>query len=58
MRVDIEKGYVDSYKKIIREANKRKSSLKSKKGKYEKALFRKDLSIEKAEGRESRRWRQ
>jgi hypothetical protein len=46
MRVDIEKGYVDCYKKIIREANKRKSSLKSKKGKYEKALFRKDLSIE------------
>jgi len=47
MRVDIENRYIDSYKKIAREANKAiKSRLKVQKSKYQKILLRKDISAE------------
>jgi len=48
MRVDIEKSQVDSYERVVREANKaiKKNTLKVKKGKYEQALSRKDISAE------------
>jgi|TARA_Y100000310_G_scaffold28100_1_gene26747 hypothetical protein len=46
MRVDIEKGYIDSYKRIAREVNKAGKPLKVQIGKYEKSLFRKDISAE------------
>lgn len=48
MRVDIEKRHIDSYMGIAKEANKniKKSTLKTKKSEYEKALFQKDISVE------------
>ena len=48
MRVDIEKAHIDSYERIVREANKniKKVSLKVKKDKYEKVLFQRDISAE------------
>jgi len=48
MRVGIEKRQMDSYKRLAREANKRikKATLKIQKNKYEKALFKKDISVE------------
>ncbi len=47
MRVDIEKRHINSYERVIREANKAlKKSLKVQKGKYERALLQRDVSVE------------
>jgi len=48
MRVEIEKRQIGSYERIAREVNKavKKPSLKVKKNRYEKDLFRKDISVE------------
>lgn len=47
MRVGIEKRYIDSYKKIAREANKAlKKKVKISRSKYEKALFANNISVE------------
>ena len=47
MRVVIEKSHIDSYGQIVREANKAiKNTLKAKKGKYERVLLQKDVSVE------------
>ncbi len=48
MMVDIEKRYIDSYKKIAREANKasRNAPLKARKEKYQKSLIQQDISAE------------
>jgi hypothetical protein len=48
MRVDIDKQHIDSYKRIVNEANKaaKKAPLKVKKEKYEKLLIQQNLSAE------------
>ncbi|MCH8003603.1 MAG: hypothetical protein IH934_03135 [Nanoarchaeota archaeon] len=48
MRVDIEKGHIDSYKRIAREANRaiKRVSLKIPKTKYKRILFQTDISVE------------
>ena len=53
MRVDIEKRHIDSYKRVIREANNtiKRGSLKAQKNKYERILFQKDISVETKEKR-------
>lgn len=48
MRVDIEKSHIDSYERIVREANRavKKATLKAKKSKYQKVLLEKNISAE------------
>jgi len=48
MRVDIEKRHIDSYERIVREANKaiRRATSKVKKSKYQKTLLGKNISAE------------
>ena len=47
MRVEIEKRHIDSYERIVREANKAiKNPVKAQKTEYKLALVQKDISVE------------